>query len=136
MKIRRYSVGDRDQVIKLWRTVFTDIPPHAQPVKVLDEKLAVDDLLFVAEDRGVITGTAMAGYDGHSRWLYSVAVDRASRRIGIGKRLIEHTIKILLELGCTKVDLQVDTKNDQALAICEAIGFVVEDRISMSMLAK
>ena len=73
MKIRSYSSEDRNQVITLWQNVFSDDSPHNEPSKVIDAKLAVDELLFVAEDNDVIIGTAMAGYDGHRGWLYLVA---------------------------------------------------------------
>ena len=84
MKIRSYSSEDRDQVITLWQNVFSDDSPHNDPSKVIDAKLAIDELLFVAEDNDVIIGTAMAGYDGHRGWLYLVAVDPQQRRKGIG----------------------------------------------------
>ena len=74
MKIRNYSSEDRDQVITLWQNIFSDDSPHNEPSKVIDAKLAIDELLFVAEDNDAIIGTAMAGYDGHRGWLYSVAV--------------------------------------------------------------
>ena len=77
MKIRSYSSKDRDQVITLWQNVFSDDSPHNEPSKVIDAKLAVDALLFVAEDNDVI--------DGHRGWLYSVAVDPQQRRKGIGQ---------------------------------------------------
>jgi ribosomal protein S18 acetylase RimI-like enzyme len=43
----------------------------------------------VAEEEGAILGTAMAGYDGHRGWLYSVAVMPSRQAMGIGRSLVE-----------------------------------------------
>ena len=134
MKIRSYSSENRDQVITLWQSVFSDDSPHNKPSKVIDAKLAADELLFVAEDNDVIIGTAMAGYDGHRGWLYLVAVDPQQRRKGIGQQLVKHAMKALKTVGCVKVNLQIRSTNNQVVSFYESIGFVSEDRISMGKL--
>ena len=65
MLIRKYEPRDRDQVVEIWRTVLPDESPHNEPALVLAKKLAVDDLVLVAEHDGVLIGAAIAGYDGH-----------------------------------------------------------------------
>ena len=134
MKFRSYSSEDRDQVISLWQRVLPDNQPHNDPSRVVDEKLSVDEMLFVAEDTGVIIGTAMAGYDGHRGWLYSVAVDPQQRRNGIGRGLVKLAIQALKSVGCVKVNLQVRATNSQVVEFYESLGFAVEDRISMGKL--
>ena len=134
MKFRSYSSEDRDQVISLWQRVLPDNQPHNDPSRVVDEKLSVDEMLFVAEDTGVIFGTAMAGYDGHRGWLYSVAVDPQQRRNAIGRGLVKLAIQTLKSVGCVKVNLQVRATNSQVVEFYESLGFAVEDRISMGKL--
>ena len=134
MKIRSYSSEDRDQVITLWQNVFADDSPHNEPSKVIDAKLEIDELLFVAEDNDVIIGTAMAGYDGHRGWLYLVAVDPQQRRKGIGQQLVKHAMQALKTVGSIKVNLQIRSTNNQVVSFYESIGFVSEDRISMGKL--
>ena len=134
MKFRSYSSEDRDQVISLWQRVLPDNQPHNDPSRVVDEKLSVDEMLFVAEDTGVIIGTAMAGYDGHRGWLYSVAVDPQHRRNGIGREPVETAVQALKSIGCIKVNLQVRSTNSQVVEFYESLGFAVEDRISMGKL--
>ena len=75
MHIRYYTNEDKKQVILLWQKVFFDAPPWAEPSILLKKKLEVDNLVFVAEDNGKVIGSSMAGYDGHSGWVYSVAVE-------------------------------------------------------------
>ena len=105
MKIRSYSSEDRDQVIILWQNVFSDDSPHNEPSKVIDAKLAIDELLFVAEDNDAIIGTAMAGYDGHRGWLYLVAVDPQQRRKGIGQQLVKHAMLALKTVGLSLIHI-------------------------------
>lgn len=130
--MRRYRHADRAGLVALWERVFPDDPPHNAPGPVIDAKLAVDDLIFVAADAGGrVVGAAMGGYDGHRGWLYAVAVDPAARRASVGRRLVEHTVAALEARGCIKVNLQVRATNAAVVAFYEALGFAVEDRISM-----
>ncbi|MBN2543303.1 GNAT family acetyltransferase [bacterium] len=134
MVIRKYQESDRLALIDLWKAVFPEDPPHNEPSQVIDSKLAVDDLIFVAESDGKIVGACMVGYDGHRGWLYAVAVLPEYRRAGIGARLVEHAIRCLKELGCVKVNLQIRSSNAEVVAFYDSLGFKVEDRVSMGML--
>ena len=89
------------------------------------------DLLLVAVDAGEVAGTAMAGYDGHRGWLYSIAVRRSHRRAGVGTLLVREAERRLAELGCTKVNLQVRAENAAVAGFYRALGYEVEERVSM-----
>jgi hypothetical protein len=131
MKIRKFQKGDKASLINLWQTVFPDDPPHNEPSSVIDAKLEVDDLIFVAESEGELIGACMAGYDGHRGWLYAVAVDPAHRRKGVGEKIVQHTLQALKDFGCIKVNLQIRSTNTEVAAFYRALGFAVEDRMSM-----
>ena len=131
MLIRKCVKEDLDGLIRHWTESFPDDPPHNEPAKMIQAKLLVDDLIFVAEDDGRILGACMAGYDGHRGWLYSVSVATDSRRLGIGKSLVERAMLSLRELGCVKVNLQVRSTNREVVAFYESLGFVTEERVSM-----
>ena len=134
MQIRPCSEHDRPGVIALWERVFPDDPPHNAPAKVFDAKLAMrDDMLFVATDAGAVIGTAMAGYDGHRGWLYTVAVAPDRRRRGIGAALVHHAVDALRTAGCTKVNLQIRATNTAVRGFYESLGFEAEERLSMGM---
>jgi len=133
MDIRPFIEEDRCQVVRLWKTVFADDPPHNEPDRVISAKLKVDELLFVAVDQGKLIGTVMAGYDGHRGWLYSVAVDPQQQQQGIGRQLVEHALTVLREHGCIKVNLQVRSGNTEVVAFYRKLGFAIEDRVSMGL---
>lgn len=134
MKIRKYRDTDRDEVINLWHRVFPDPAPRNEPDRVIDLKLAIDDMILVAIQDKKLIGTTIAGYDGHRGWLYSVAVDPDYRNNGIGRKLVESAVDLLKQHGCIKVNLQVLPGNHEVTGFYEAIGFEIEDRISMGKL--
>lgn len=136
MEIRKYSNNDKKSLVDFWNTIFPDDPPHNEPSKVIDAKLAVDDLIFIAVDEGQVIGACMAGYDGHRGWLYAVGVLPEFRRSGTGSMLIQHSIQKLQEIGCVKVNLQIRSTNRQVAKFYESLGFSIEDRLSMGFFIK
>ena len=133
MKIRKYETRDAEAVKHIWATVLPDKSFYNQPAFALEHKLAVDDMIFVAEADGQLIGTVMAGYDGHRGWLYSVAVLPTERRHGIGAALVKAALEALQTRGCVKVNLQVRPDNEAVTAFYESIGFAIEPRISMGI---
>ena len=131
MKIRQFCESDRSDLIKLWHAVFPDDPSHNEPSKVIEAKLAIDNLIFIAEHEGLIIGACMAGYDGHRGWLYAVAVCNEQRRSGVGSALVQHAIQALKVTGCIKVNLQIRATNTEVTTFYKSLGFVIEERLSM-----
>jgi len=130
---RKYQEKDRDQVINLWTDVFQETTTYNAPDAMLDEKLAIDDLVFVADSDTGILGACMAGYDGHRGWLYAIAVSPAQRLTGVGHSLVDFALASLGALGCHKVNLQIRGSNPNAAGFYNKLGFQVEDRISMGL---
>lgn len=62
MIVRKYRSSDKDSLIDLWKEVFPDESPHNKPAVVIDAKLAVDDLIFVAEQQDELVGACIAGH--------------------------------------------------------------------------
>ena len=97
---------------------------------------------FVAEPAdptgqpGRIVGTAMAGYDGHRGWLYSIAVHPACRRAGLGAALVQTAEAALTRAGCLKINLQLLATNTATAAFYEALGYAVEPRVSMGKVLR
>lgn len=134
MKIRKFQQNDRNSLIKLLHEAFPDDSPHNRPFDVIQKKLAVDDLIFVATHQDEIIGSCIAGYDGHRGWLYSVGVAVGHRRRGVGQKLVRHAIEQLQQLDCIKINLQIRAGNTEVAAFYQALGFAVEDRLSMGIL--
>jgi ribosomal protein S18 acetylase RimI-like enzyme len=77
-----------------------------------------------------LLGTAMAGYDGHRGWLYSLGVHPDVRREGVARALLETAERALAALGCPKVNLQVLADNDLAKDFWRAAGYAQDEVVS------
>ena len=132
VRVRTYRNQDLEGVKTLWAEVFPADPPWNRADAAIPEKTAVQpELLLVAEDAGVVVGTAMAGYDGHRGWLYSVAVKPARQGSGVGRMLVREAERRLKTLGCGKINLQVRSANEAVIGFYRRLGYEVEDRVSM-----
>ncbi|SDI99576.1 GNAT family acetyltransferase [Paraburkholderia steynii] len=136
LSIRVFDAGDTDAVIALWLEAFPEYKdasrPQRNPYLSIANKLATQpELFFVAVKDGAIVGTVMAGYDGHRGWLYSLAVEAAARRLGIGTLLVRHAEAALTARGCPKVNLQVLSAKADVQAFYESLGYVADAVISL-----
>jgi len=117
----------------LWREAPLDLAGWRAPEVSIPAKIAVQrELFLVAVHRDQVIGTAMAGYDGHRGWLYSVAVLPAYRRDSVGSALVREAERRLLAMGCPKINLQIVAANGTTATFYEKLGYAIEDRISMS----
>lgn len=131
MHIRPFQPTDEDAVIELWRKCDL-VRPQNDPRKDIARKRAVQpDMFLVALKDGAIIGSVMCGYEGHRGWINYLAVDPACRLRGTGRQLMKEAERILLATGCPKINLQVRSSNQEVIAFYHAIGFAVDDVVSM-----
>jgi ribosomal protein S18 acetylase RimI-like enzyme len=117
----------------LWEDAFPNDPPWNRAEVSIPAKMAVQPELFlIALASGEVIGSAMAGYDGHRGWLYSVAVLSTRRREGVGAALVRAAEERLQALGCAKINLQIRDGNEGVAGFYERFGYAVEKRINMS----
>jgi len=138
MQIRSFQVADAQAVVEIWERVFGYNEARNDPGRVLEAKLAWDDasqratpLLLIADENQRVIGTLMVGYDGHRGWLYRLAVLPEARRRGVARSLVKGAESRLLELGCTKINLQLHACNEQGVRFWQALGYGEEARVSM-----
>lgn len=133
--IRPVHDGDEEVLVALWREVFPEYAdptrPQRDPSASIRRKLAFGDGLFwLAERDGAVVGSAMAGYDGHRGWIYSLGVHPSRRGQGIGRALVAHVERELRALGCPKINLQVLDAKDGSIAFWRAVGYVQDPVVS------
>ena len=80
-------------------------------------------ILAAHDAAGALTGTAMAGYDGHRGWIYYVAVDPDCRKRGLGRVIMAAAEDWLRQAGIAKLQLLVRRENAQANAFYQSLGF-------------
>ncbi|MBB3255438.1 hypothetical protein F4827_000354 [Paraburkholderia bannensis] len=139
--LRVFSEADTEAVLALWLQAFPEYNdasrPHRDPRLSIANKLGTQpELFFVAvreggDEDGAVVGTAMAGYDGHRGWLYSLAVSPDARRLGIGTRLVRHAESALAAMGCLKLNLQVLADKPEVIAFYDALGYRADAVVSL-----
>ena len=129
--IRPFRTGDEAALVALWAACDL-LRPWNDPHRDIRRKLALrDDLLLVASAAGELVGSVMAGYEGHRGWINYLAVGPAHRRRGLGRQLMREAEARLAAVGCPKINLQVRAGNADVLAFYEAIGYRVDEVVSL-----
>ena len=132
LTIRPFDVRDEAAVVALWSDAFPHPSPRNDPLTIIRQKRRVQPELFlVGEAEGRVVATVLAGYDGHRGWVYHVAVAADAQRHGYGRAMMAAAADRLRALGCPKINLQINRSNAEVVAFYEALGYAVEDRVSM-----
>ncbi len=131
MRIRPFERADEAAVVALWEECRLTRSWN-DPRKDIARKLAVQPELFlVGVADGAIVASAMAGYEGHRGWMNYLAVAPRFRGRGLGRLLVEHVERLLLERGCPKVNLLVRASNPEAVAFYRRLGYAQDESISL-----
>lgn len=83
-------------------------------------EMAIDGPRFVASTTG---GTGRAAIDGDWLGIHDLYVEPDRRRTGLGSQLLRDLLEIGAEHGATTAWLHVETENEPARMLYEAIGF-------------
>lgn len=131
MKIRKYQTDDQEMIIDLWERCGL-VAPQNNPHKDIKRKLKVNpDWFLVGELNGKIIATCMAGYEGHRGWINYLAVAPDFQRQGFARQIMNKAESLLRAAGCPKINLQVRSSNAAVIEFYKAIGFSIDDVVSM-----
>lgn len=129
VKIRLMKIDDYDEVYNLWLNT-----PGMGLNTADDSRDGIERYLkrnpetcFVAEADGRIVGVNMAGHDGRRGYIYHTAVMPEYRNQGIGRNLVECSVRALEKEGINKTALVVFAKNELGNSFWESIGFSARD---------
>ena len=131
MEVRVFEPADQEAVIRLWQACGLVVPLN-DPVADIRAKVDFQPELFlVGLIKGKPAATVMAGYEGHRGWINYLAVDPGLRRMGLGWRIMEAAERLLRELGCQKINLQVRRSNKGVIEFYTRLGFREDEVVSL-----
>ena len=129
--IRPYEAADEAAVIALWHACGLTRAWN-DPRRDIARKLTVQPEMFLIGTTGAgPIATAMVGFDGHRGWVNYLAVAPSHRHQSIGRVLMQEAERLLIALGCPKLNLQVRSTNVEVLAFYRALGYAQDDVVSL-----
>ena len=129
--IRKFVEADRKSVIGLWQACdLTRL--WNDPNKDIDRKLNFQpELFFVGIEGGKLVASAMAGYDGHRGSVFYLAVHPESQGHGYGQALMSHIERVLISIGCPKLNIVVRSTNEKVLGFYSNLSYEHDSVVSL-----
>jgi N-acetylglutamate synthase len=133
MKITEMSIRDYDQVLALWKSC-SDEGVHVDDDGDSRKSIAAylkrhSGMSFVAREKDRLIGAVLCGTDGRRGYLNHLAVDRAHRGKGIGKKLVERSLAALKKTGINKCHIFVFKDNLAGQTFWAHNGWVMRDTL-------
>ncbi len=88
-------------------------------------------LSLIAYDGRTLVGTILCGHDGRRGYIHHLAVRADYRRKGIGRLLVEKSLKTLEASGIKKCHLFIFHSNTSGIAFWESIGWTYRQDIGV-----
>lgn len=124
LRLRPAAPGDLDALLALEHASFREDRLSRRSLRRFLRQ--ADPPVLVAEDgTGRIVGSAIVlrRRGSAQERLYSLAVDPAARGLGVGRRLLDHTLASARARGSVALRLEVREDNAPARALYQAAGF-------------
>lgn len=131
--IAAFQEVQRQEVIELWETCGLLFPGN-DPDYDINLKIEFQpELFFILVIGTRVTGSVMAGFDGHRGWLNYLCVHPDFRNMGHGRELILHAVQKLKDSGCPKVNIQIRKSNTGVMEFYKKAGFYLHDVVCMQL---
>jgi ribosomal protein S18 acetylase RimI-like enzyme len=141
--IRQFTPADTEAVVAVWESCGL-VRPWNDPRRDIARKLTVQPELFLVatetpsdpDDDPVgldapVVAAGMAGFDGHRGWVNYLAVRPDLQGSGLGRAFMAEFERLLTDLGCPKLNLQVRAGNEQVIGFYESLGYTDDHTVSM-----
>ena len=126
--VRRAGHGDRDAVLRLWRSAGLTGADENEWQALTHGAAA---RLLVGQENDRLVGTVVVAFDGWRAYIYHVAVDPSVRGRGLGRALLAEAEADLRSQGARRAYVEVSEANTAGLALCTSSGFEPEGEIAL-----
>ena len=130
--VRTMTIEDYDRVYGLWNSIdgfaIRSIDDSREGVARFLKRNPETSVVAVSGDK--VLGAILCGHDGRRGCFYHVCVDKAYRRLGIGKAMVVYCMEALRKEKINKVSLIAFTKNDIGNAFWKSIGWTKREDLN------
>ncbi|MEM7193734.1 MAG: GNAT family acetyltransferase [Pseudomonadota bacterium] len=129
--IRTANDTDADRLRALWLECGLTRPwnPVGRDIQAALKGDSSTILVLVTDCE--LTGSVMAGFDGHRGWVYYLAVTPKYQNKSHGKVLMGAAEQWLMDQGVWKVNLMIRPENSKVEAFYHRLGYTTEPRLVM-----
>ena len=129
MNIRAASPDDKSLLLQLVEEFEAGLPPLPYPDDTLDEDWSKiearmrDGVVLIAEEDDRAVGFTTADFRPGRVFVVDLYVREETRKRGVAKALLAGVADTARQRGCTHLELQVESRNDEALTVYRRLGF-------------
>lgn len=131
--IRHGGLDDCAPALRLWHDAGAT-PSATDTVEHLHQLLLSDGgILLVAEERGRLIGTVIAGWDGWRGNIYRLAVLPGNRRRGVATALVRAAEDEMRARGAVRLSVLAERHDEQATAFWDSLaasGYSADPRMA------
>lgn len=134
-KLREMLETDLQKVRSLWIQVGFDLTKSDSIPELQRMQKHNPGLCFVMEnDRKEIIGTVLGGFDGRRGWVHHLAIKKAYRNSGLGRRLMDKLVSSFEEKNVVKIKLEILQSNQGVLNFYKKLGWTLRDELTTMSL--
>ena len=131
--------ADYAEILELWTRAGLPVRPAGRdaPDAFARQLASGQQRAIGLRADGRLVGVAVLTHDGRKGWVNRLAIDSGHRRRGIARRLIAEAERwFTQDLGLEVWAALIESKNDESLALFDALGFRRHDIVYVSRRAR
>ena len=126
MKISEFTDNQSNKVIALWEKCGLTRSWNSPEKDIARKNSDKNGKFLIGQIDEVLMASIMIGYDGHRGSANYLAVDPDFSGAGYGKILMAEAERLLILLGCPKINLCVRADNDKVVELYRQRGYAIE----------
>ncbi len=130
-QIKRLTVEDYDEIIRIWLLSGLPFKPEGRDSKkLMSKEMDNDNVAFYGMyENSQLIGVCIANYDGRRGWINRLAIDPDYRGANLGIKLIEYCEQFLYSIGAKVICTLIEDINYPSVATFQKADYVCENEI-------